>query len=154
LVVRLAPIFFILVALFVSCKKAPHNNAAIRQGVIEHLNKGSGLNLSLVDIEITHVTYQGDDKAIATVFFRPKSSPEQGMTMPYTLEAKGNKWTVVKKPGMAGGGGSDNPHSGVGAGAPSPHGAETPSGQLPPGHPPVSGDKSATPSPAPTGPAK
>lgn len=152
---KLAPIFFILVALLTSCNKAPHSNAAIRQGVIDHLNKGSGLNLAQVDIDVTNVAYQGDKQAIATVFFRPKSSPDQGMTMNYTLEAQGKKWVVVKRPGLAGSGAGNNPHGGaMDSGAPSPHAGGAPSGQLPPGHPPVSpGDKgSSTPkSPEPSG---
>ena len=138
---KLGPILFIFVALLTSCNKAPHNNAAIRQGVIDHLNKGSGLNLSSVDIDVTNVAYQADNKAVATVFFRPKSSPEQGMTMNYTLETKGNKWVVVKRPGLAGAAGGSNPHGGMDTGAADPHASGQPSGSLPPGHPPVSGGK-------------
>jgi hypothetical protein len=142
--VKLAPILFIFVALLTSCNKAPHSNAAIRQGVIDHLNKGSGLNLSTVDIDVTNVAYEGDNKAIATVFFRPKSSPEQGMTMNYTLETQGKKWVVVKRPGLAGAAGGSNPHGGMDTATPNPHGGGPPAGSLPPGHPSVSGEKGST----------
>ena len=120
-VVKLAPILLILVALCAACNRTPHSNAAIKQGIIDHLSKGSGLNLSLVDVEVTNVAYQGDKQAIATVFFRPKGNPEQGMSMNYTLEAQGNKWVVTKRAGGAVGSG-DNPHGGGATG-------------LPPGHP-------------------
>jgi hypothetical protein len=138
-----------------ACNKAPHNNSAIRQAVVDHLNKGSGLNLAQVDIDVTNVAYQGENKAIATVFFRPKSNPDQGMTMNYTLEAKGNKWGVTGRPGLAGGSAPGNPHGGMGAGGglasgSAIPGAEGTAGQLPPGHPPLSGaDKGASKSGAP-----
>ena len=122
---KLAPILFILVALCAGCNRTPHSNAAIKQGIIDHLNKGSGLNLSLVDVEVTNVAYQGDKNAVATVFFRPKQNPEQGMSMNYTLEAQGAKWVVTKRAGAGGGG--------MGAGA-NPHGEGA---ALPPGHPSV-----------------
>lgn len=153
---KLAPIFLILVVLLTACNKAPHSNAAIRQAVIDHLNKGSGLNLSQVDIDVTNVAYEGENKAIATVFFRPKSNPDQGMTMNYTLESKGNKWAVVKRPGLAGPAGAGNPHGAMEGGA-SPHGGEPPAGQLPAGHPPLSGAEKgslAPTSPAPAGSSK
>ena len=69
----------------------------------------------------------------ATVNFRPKSNPEQGMQMNYTLERKGKKWVVLKKAGS-----TSSPH-GEATVAPAP----APTGDLPPGHPPVS--PSATP---------
>ena len=133
---RFRYILLIALALLVTaCNKAPQNKDAIKQAVVEHLNKGSGLDMSLMDIDVGAVTYN-DNQAKATVTFRPKSSPEQTMSMQYTLEAKGNKWSVVKKEGGGGapahGEGQAMPPAGAAAPAPAP-GAQA----LPPGHPPV-----------------
>jgi hypothetical protein len=112
------------------CAQAPQNKDAVRQGVVDHLTKGSsGLDLASMDVEVTAVTFH-DKQANATVTFRPKAAPGQGMTMNYTLESEGKKWVVKKKAGAGG-------HEGA---AESPHGeGAAPSGDLPPGHPPVPG---------------
>ena len=98
--------------------------------MVEHLGKGAGLDLASMEVEVTAVSFAGD-QAKATVNFRPKANPEQGMQMNYTLESKGKKWMVLKKAGSTA----------------SPHGdatvAPAPAGDLPPGHPPV--NPSATP---------
>jgi hypothetical protein len=124
---------FVLLAflsILCACNRAPQTKEAVKQGVVEHLGKGSGLDLSMMDVDVTSVAFH-DNEANASVMFRPKSSPEQGMQMNYTLERKGQKWVVLKKAG-----GGANPH---GAGMPAPDAAPspTPSGDLPPGHPPV-----------------
>lgn len=127
-----------LTLLVTACNRAPQNKDAIKQAVVEHLNKGSGLDMALMDIEVGSVSYTGN-QAKATVTFRPKSSPEQAMSMNYTLEAKGNKWIVLKKEGGAGaaahGEGQTMPPPG--GAMPAPQGAQP----LPPGHPPVPSDK-------------
>jgi hypothetical protein len=132
-----------LLFLLLGCNRAPQSKDAVKQAVVEHLSKSSSLDISQMDIDVTSVTFK-DNTANATVSFRPKSSPDQGMQMSYALESKGNKWSVVKK--SEGG----SPHGGTpgapGASAPpSPHGATPPQGDLPPGHPPVSGKKEAAP---------
>lgn len=103
-----------------ACNRAPENKEALRQAVVEHLNKNSGLDLQAMNIDVSNANFQGD-KATATVSFKPKSSPDAGMSMNYTLERKGAKWIVQQKAGGAG-------HE---AGTP-------PATDLPPGHPPVS----------------
>jgi hypothetical protein len=67
--------------LLIGCVRAPQNKDAVRQGVIEHLTKSSsGLDLGSMDVDVTAVTFH-DKQANATVTFRPKATPEQGMTM-------------------------------------------------------------------------
>jgi hypothetical protein len=80
------------------------------------------------------VQFKGNE-AQASVSFKPKSSPDAGMTMPYTLDRRGGKWVVRRRAesGMPHGGGAapqtpSAPQGGPGMGA----------GDLPPGHPPVS----------------
>ncbi len=134
---RFRHILLIVLTLAVAaCNRAPQNKDAIKQAVVEHLSKGSGLDMSLMDIEVGPVSYD-DKQAKATVTFRPKSSPEQAMSMNYTLEAKGNKWVVTKKEGSGGAAAH-----GEGQAVPPAGGAIPQSDQpLPPGHPPVSGDQ-------------
>ena len=115
---------FTLALLLLGCNRAPQNNEAVRQGLMEHLNKGSGLDMNQIDVNLTDVQFEGAE-ARATVSFRPKSSPEQGMTMKYLLERKGDKWVVKRRADSAGHG------LGGGSGA---AGTEP----LPPGHPPLS----------------
>ena len=125
---------FSVVLLAAGCNRVPKNNEAIRQGVIEHLAKNSGLDVNSMNIAVTSVQYRGDE-ADAVVSFQPKNMPGGGMSMTYTLEAKGNKWIVKKKAG-----------SGMGAhpGAEMPGGTGA-TGQMPPGHPSVGGAAGANP---------
>ncbi len=116
-----------MLGILCACNKDPKTKEAVKQGVIEHLGKGAGLDLSAMDVEVTAVSFAGE-QAKATVNFRPKSTPDQGMQMNYTLESKGNKWIVMKKAGN-----SSSPH-GDATLAPAPG---APAGDLPPGHPPV-----------------
>jgi hypothetical protein len=128
--IRLLLILAALVA--VSCNKAPQNKDAIRQGIVEHVAKNSGLDVSSMDIEVGNVTFR-DKQAEATVSFRPKGAPDQGMTMSYTLEAKGNKWVVLKRAGAGAGAGHGEPKTEMPSGHPPVSGQE----KLPEGHPPV-----------------
>jgi hypothetical protein len=120
-------ILLALLALLCACNKAPQTKDAVKQAIIDHLGKGSGLDITLMDVDVVSVSFTGD-QAKAMVSFRPKSSPDQGMQMNYTLESKGNKWIVQKKAG----GGAGGPHGDAVVTPP-----VTPSGDLPPGHPPV-----------------
>jgi hypothetical protein len=119
--------------LLAGCNRAPQNEEAVRSGIIEHLSKNSGLDLNSMDVDVTSVSFNASE-AKATVAFRPKGSPDQGMSMNYTLERRGGNW-VVK--GRAGGG---TPHGGTGAPTQQPGGSD-----LPPGHPPVGGSDSSRP---------
>jgi hypothetical protein len=103
-----------------ACSRAPQNKEAVRQAVIEHVSKNAGLDMSQMDVDVTAVSFKDKD-ANATVSFRPKGSGDPGMRMNYTLQAKGNRWEVVKRTDS-----STNPH-----------GTAAPPGALPPGHPPV-----------------
>jgi hypothetical protein len=130
----------------VACNRAPENKDAVREGVMEHLSKNTGLDLKAMDVEVGNVTFQGS-QATAMVSFKPKSSPDAGMNMPYTLERRGTKWVVQKAGGGAGhSGGAGMPD---GATPPPDPGAHAPGATpppaavgeaLPPGHPPVKGD--------------
>jgi hypothetical protein len=150
-----------------ACNRAPENKDAVREGVMEHLNKNSGLDLKSMDVAVGDVTFQGNE-ATASVSFKPKSSPEAGMSMNYKLERRGDKWVVQPKAtsgsghstGMPGtpppdpgahAPGSTPPPAAAGEALPPGHppvapdgakkGGAAPAGDLPPGHPPVSAPK-------------
>ncbi len=119
--------------LLAGCATDIQSKEAVRQGVIDHLSGRAGLDLGSMTIEVTSVTFRGDE-ADATVSFQAKgtSDPASGMQMQYTLERKGNRWAVKSKTGAGG------VHGEGGMMPQSPHGAgEAPSGALPPGHPPA-----------------
>lgn len=103
----------------------------------------TGLDLSLMNVEVTSVAFM-NNQAQATVAFRPKDS-SSGMSMNYVLERRGDKWVVSKSGGTMGGA---NPHGGAMGGAPgmaNPHGgAEGMPTTMPPGHPPVDTKKTET----------
>jgi hypothetical protein len=127
--------------LLTACNRSAQSTEAVKQGVLNHLSKTAGLNVSQMVVDVSSVTFR-ENEADALVSIRPKNStdPANSMSMKYTLERKGKEW-VVK--GRAGGGG--NPHGGAmpPGDAANPHGgsAMPPSGdgasQLPPGHPPT-----------------
>jgi hypothetical protein len=110
--------------LLAGCNRAPESKEAIRTAVMDHLAKNSGLDVNSMTIDVGDVKFTGT-QAVAAVSFRPKSSPDQGMTMNYTLDRRGNTWVVAKRADSGG-------HGGPGA-TPSPQSG----GDLPPGHPPV-----------------
>jgi hypothetical protein len=110
----------------IACNKAPESRDAVRQGILDHLSKNTGLDLKSIDVDVNNVSFQGE-KATAAVSFKPKSSPEAGMSMNYTLERQGAKWIVQKTAGSGGHGGAMS----------SPESTAPPAGGLPAGHPPV-----------------
>jgi hypothetical protein len=107
--------------LLVACSRGIQNEAAVRQGVIDHLSSRQDLNLSRMQVDVTSVSFR-QNEADVTVSFRPKGGDaSSGMRMQYTLERKGNRWVV----------------KGRGTG---PHGqlpAPMPGAQMPAGHPPM-----------------
>lgn len=116
------------VALLLSgCSRNMESKEAVRRGVISHLSNRAGLDVNSMDVEVTAVSFRGSE-ADATVSFRPRGSSDAaaGMQMQYTLERKGNEWTVKGKreSGMSPHGGAPGAQGGAG-------------GQLPQGHPPV-----------------
>ena len=135
-----------------ACKKAGENKEAVREGVVQHLTKNAALDVNSLTIDVTDVKFQGDE-ATAAVAIKPKSAPDQGMTMSYTLVRKGEKWEVKgKAAGHGGGAGMGAPPAAAeppAAGTPEPKGAlgdapkaPTAGGDLPPGHPPVNAPSS------------
>lgn len=119
---RNQPLYLLAVALLLAgCNRAPESKEAVRVAVMDHLTKNTGLDVNSMTIDVGDVKFTGN-QAVAAVSFRPKSSPDAGMTMNYTLERRGDKWTVAKRADSGG------------------HGAPTPQpdGEMPPGHPPVS----------------
>jgi hypothetical protein len=108
------------------CNRAPESKEAVRSAVMDHLAKNTGLDVSSMTVDVGNVKFDGN-QAMAVVSFRPKASPDAGMTMNYTLERKGNKWVVAKRPEGGGHGAGTQP-------SPPP-----PGGELPSGHPPVGG---------------
>lgn len=116
-----------------ACNRAAESKEAVREGLMEHLTKNTGLDMKAMDVELGDIKFQGN-QATAMVSFKPKSSPDAGMSMPYSFERRGAKW-VVQKTGSGGGGGH-------GAGMPPATEAPAPgapAGELPSGHPPVGG---------------
>jgi hypothetical protein len=110
-----------------ACSRGPETKDAVRQAVIDHLAKRSGINVSSMQIDVTSVSFRGNE-ADAAVSFRPKGGEAgQAMTMNYTLEKKGGAW-VVKARSDAGG----MPHGGMGGAT-----GQAPGAPMPSGHPPV-----------------
>jgi hypothetical protein len=113
------------------------NEDAVKRGVMDYLSTRQGLNIASMDVSVASMIFR-QNEVDATVTFTPKgSNAAQPMSIPYTLERKGDRW-VVKPRAAAGqsphGGMGANPH---GAGMGMPEGGGAPAGALPPGHPKV-----------------
>jgi len=109
----------------IGCNRGLDTKEAVRQAVIDHLSSRSNLNVASMQVDVTSVSFRGAE-ADATVAFRPKGSAAGGsMTMSYKLEKKDSRW-VVKGKSDAGG----MPHGAMSGGA---------TGEMPAGHPPVTG---------------
>lgn len=112
--------------LLAACSKDIQNTEAIRQGILDDLQKRAsttGVDPGILDVSVSSVSFE-KDQARAQVSFTPKNMPGGGgMSMNYVLERQGDKWVVKGRQQ-----GALNPH-GVG-GAPD---------ALPPGHPSESG---------------
>ena len=130
-----------------ACNRAPADREAVRKGLMEHLSKNAGLDMSAVDLEIKDLRFEGNE-AKAEVAFKPKSTPDQGMSMNYTLERRGQDWVVKGRAsghgGAAGGMAPQQPSANPLPPGHPPAGSDTKAGDLPPGHPPVN----APPAPA------
>jgi hypothetical protein len=126
----------VLLLCLVGCNKGNiDTKEAVRQGVIDYLAGRQNLNVSSMNVNVTSVTFK-ENEADAMVAFAPKGAGGQPVSIPYTLERKGNRWVV--KPRAAG----DSPHGGAMPPGANPHGAmppggEAPAGAMPPGHPAV-----------------
>lgn len=163
---RSVVLFLCAVALFCSaCNRAGENKQAVRDGIVQHLSKNAALDISQLNVDVTDVKFNGNT-ATAAVSIKPKSAPEQGMNMSYTLERHGDKWEVKGRAAGHGGAGAAM-GGGMGTTAPPPAGPaeggthnETPEPKgalgdapgsgaggaraLPPGHPPVNAPPAGT----------
>ena len=125
------------------CSKDIKNNDAVRQGVIDYLNKRTGqtgLSMTSMDVTVTNVAYNNNE-ATATVTFKPKAGGSDGMSMNYVLERQGSKWVVKGRKESSG-----SPHGAGGMGGTMPGMQPPPAGgmggggeapAMPAGHPPV-----------------
>jgi hypothetical protein len=142
---------------FSACKKQQNDNDAIRAAIILHLSGLKTLNLDAMEMDLRNVTINGD-QADAEVEFRPKTGAPAGagMQVSYNLEKRDGAWLVLKS--QAAGGmiqhpdPGQNPHTNPGVhpgGLPNfsdilnPGGA-TAQGSLPPGHPPINPQPTAS----------
>ena len=110
-------ILFLFLALLAACAKAPQNQDAVKQAIIDHLGKRSDMLAKSMKIDVVSVSFR-DKEADATVSVSPKEGGA-GIQMNYSLLMEGGKWTV--KPAAA------NPHGNT----------AMPTGEMPAGHPPV-----------------
>jgi hypothetical protein len=116
------------------CHSNIQNEDAVKRGVMDYLSTRQGLNIASMNVSIGSMAFR-QNEVDATVLFTPKGSDTaQPMSIPYTLERKGDRW-VVKPRASAGqsphGAMGANPHGGMGM----PESGDGPAGALPPGHP-------------------
>ncbi len=135
--------FILLVAAAVSagCNRTPENREAVQKAIVEHLSKNAALDMNQLNVEMGEVRFEGNE-ATATVAIKPKTSPEHGMSMTYTLERRGSDWLVKGRGAGHGGAGMNAPPAASDSELPSGHPpvnkpGEASSGELPAGHPPV-----------------
>ena len=155
--VKLVALFAAVLALAGCNRGGIETKEAVRQGVVDYIASRTNLNMASMNVDVTAVTFKGNE-ADATVSFAPKGSgAAQGMSMRYTLERQGKRWVVKGKSdkgghgaGMGGAMPGGMPPGGMppsGMGGMSPHGApgagetQPPVGQMPPGHPSVKGSE-------------
>ena len=121
------------------CRHNLQNEDAVKQGVMDYLSTRQGLNVASMNVSVTSMVFR-QNQADVIVSFTPRGGgASQPMSIPYTLEKKGDRW-VVKPRANAG----QSPHAGAGDGA-NPHGGMGlppdiggSSGKtLPPGHPTI-----------------
>jgi len=76
------------------CSRGLENKEAVRQAVIDHLSQRGTLNLNSMQVDVVSVSFRQNEADVA-VSFRPKGAAgAPGMTMNYTLQRQGNRWTV------------------------------------------------------------
>lgn len=121
------------VAVFViGCGPNIKNSEQVRRDLLAHLEKNAGLDPKELDINITKLTFEGD-QANATVSFRPKTATriDSAMVMNYILDQKDGHWVVAKR--------GDSQKRGMQP-TPGPGGKD-----IPKGHPPVTGKEEMPP---------
>ncbi|HSW50607.1 MAG TPA: hypothetical protein VLH09_10550 [Bryobacteraceae bacterium] len=106
------------------CNRGLESREAVRQAVLDHLSQRGNLNLSSMQVDVVSVAFRENEADVAVSFRAKGAESGSGMTMNYTLQRQGNRWTVKGR--------SDSGSA--------PHGAagQMP-GEMPSGHPPVGG---------------
>lgn len=86
-----------------ACSKQASDAAAIRSGILQHLNAIGNLNMSAMDMDVRSVSINGN-QAHAEVEFRPKTGgvPGAGMQVAYNLEKREGSWVVLKTQPLGG----------------------------------------------------
>lgn len=86
-----------------ACKTKATDSAAIRSGILMHLNAIGTLNMSAMDVDVRSISINGN-QAHAEVEFRPKSGgvPGAGMQVAYNLEKQQGSWVVMKTQPLGG----------------------------------------------------
>ena len=139
-----------------ACSKQSSDRAAIRSGILQHLNAIGTLNMSAMDMEVRSLVVNGN-QAHAEVEFRPKTggAPGAGMQVAYNLEKREGAWVVLKTQPLGGmihhPDPNQNPHTnpGVHSGLPkfsdilNPVASPAP-GARPAGHPPLDSEQPAS----------
>jgi hypothetical protein len=129
-VLRPSVTLLVVAVLLSGCGNGIKSKEKVQEAIINRIEARSGLDVKALDITTTSVTFD-KNMAYATVAFHPKGDTtlNGGMTMKYTLEARDGKWNVVNV------GDSQGHTQGHGMSA------NGPGASLPPGHPPVSGQR-------------
>jgi len=86
-----------------ACRKQSSDSAAIRSGILQHLNAIGTLNMSAMDMDVRSLSINGN-QAHAEVEFRPKTggAPGAGMQVAYNLEKREGSWVVLKTQPLGG----------------------------------------------------
>lgn len=87
-----------------ACRKQASDSAAIRSGILQHLNAIGNLNMGAMDMDVRSVSINGN-QAHAEVEFRPKTGsvpPGAGMQVAYNLEKREGSWVVLKTQPLGG----------------------------------------------------
>jgi hypothetical protein len=143
--VRIASVLLLILCL-AACQHGIQSNEAVRQGVIDHLNK-TRFNLTKMDVAVSSVQFNGN-KASALVSVTAKDLPGgMPMNFKYLLEQQDKKWVVTGRDT------SGDAHGKEAAPAASPHGGGGMPGAMPGAANPHGGG-AAMPSPNDLPPAK
>jgi hypothetical protein len=127
---------FVTVVMLTSlgCQRLMNQDAAIQKAIRDHLAERSDLSMDKMALEMKQVKVNGD-KASAEVVFRTTSDPPSQMGYHYELHREGGAWKVDNGRPSA----SETQHPQMGEGDASSSPSQSPSGELPAGHPPING---------------
>ena len=111
---------------------------AVRSAIEKYLASRPNLNMPSMDMQVAGIRFKGQE-AEANVVFHAKNDAKATMSMRYTLRRDGNSWKVAPQAA----GSLETGHGMI----PQDGGGE---GELPSGHPPVSGQSEMPPGHPPT----